>query len=185
MCKTFKKFFQRIQSYPNESFSGKPVGESCFFHSCLSTCQKSKSDINLLVKYWRLKNTEMSLAWEPDFSQACSFRRMLMNHKNFHFTQISDKTNDVIFLKSPKTMLLGHFWPFLVIFVWWGFYPKNQAVTNNYIWASNTMLSFRKNWWANLEKTYGQMEGQTERPTEGWTDISYFIGSFRPRTGVQ
>ena len=35
---------------------------------------------------------------------------MLMN---FHFTQISDKTNDVIFLKSPKTVFLGHFWSFL------------------------------------------------------------------------
>ena len=34
---------------------------------------------------------------------------MLMNHKNFHFTQILDKTNDEIFLKSPKTMFLGHF----------------------------------------------------------------------------
>ena len=29
---------------------------------------------------------------------------MLMNHKNFHFTQIPDKTNDGIFLKSPETM---------------------------------------------------------------------------------
>ena len=29
---------------------------------------------------------------------------MLMNHKNFHFTQILDKTNDIMFLKSPKTM---------------------------------------------------------------------------------
>ena len=28
----------------------------------ISTCQKSKSDINLLVKYWRLKNTKISLA---------------------------------------------------------------------------------------------------------------------------
>ena len=34
---------------------------------------------------------------------------MLMNHKNFHFTQIPDKTNDVIFLKCPKTMFLGRF----------------------------------------------------------------------------
>ena len=32
------------------------------FHSHLSTCQKSKWDINILVKYWRLKNTEISLA---------------------------------------------------------------------------------------------------------------------------
>ena len=43
-------------------FFRKPVNEPCFFHSCLSTCQKSKPDINLLVKYWLLKNTEISLA---------------------------------------------------------------------------------------------------------------------------
>ena len=43
-------------------FFRKPVNEPRFFHSCLSTCQKSKSDINLLVKYWQLKNTQISLA---------------------------------------------------------------------------------------------------------------------------
>ena len=64
LCKILKKLFHRIQSYedvqflgpkwpisPNENFFRKPVNEPCFFHSCLSTCQKSKSDINLLVKY--------------------------------------------------------------------------------------------------------------------------------------
>ena len=47
---------------PNENFFKKPVYEPCFLYLCLSTCQKSKSDINLLVKYWWLKNTEISLA---------------------------------------------------------------------------------------------------------------------------
>ena len=74
LCKISKKSFQRIQSYEdvqllgikwpiwaNEIFFRKPVNEPCSFHSCLSTCQKLKSDINLLVKYWRLKNTEISL----------------------------------------------------------------------------------------------------------------------------
>ena len=63
------------------------------------------------MKYRRLKNTEISLTkshflaitWDPDFSEAFSFHRMLMNHENFRFTQIPDKTNDAIFLKSPKT----------------------------------------------------------------------------------
>ena len=87
---------------------------------------------------------------------------MLMNHKNFHFTQIPDKTNDIIFLKSPKTMFLGHFWQFSVIIARWGFFPKNPAVTQNYIWAPNTMLSFRKNIWTNPEKTYRQTEGRTD-----------------------
>ena len=36
-----------------------------------------------------------------------------MSHKNFDFTQIPDKTNDVILLKTPKTMFWGHFWPLL------------------------------------------------------------------------
>ena len=59
-----------------------------------------------------------------------------MNHKNFYFTQIPNKTNDVIFLKSPG--------PFLTIFTWWEFFPKNPAVTHNYIWTPNIMLRFRK-----------------------------------------
>ena len=39
---------------------------------------------------------------------------MLMNLKNFHLTQIPDKTNDMIFLRSPKTLfwvIFDHFWP--------------------------------------------------------------------------
>ena len=95
---------------------------------------------------------------------------MLMNHKNFHFTQISDKTNDVIFLKSPKTLFLSLFDNF------WSFLP-DPAATNNYIWAPNTMLSFRKKIISQFQETYGQTEGRTDR--------SYFIGLFRPSTGFQ
>ena len=75
LCKILKKIFQQIQSYEdvqfmgpkwpissNENFLRKPVHELCFFYSWLSACQKSKSDINLLVKYWWLKNTEISLS---------------------------------------------------------------------------------------------------------------------------
>ena len=47
--------------FPNENCFRKPVHEPCFFYSCLSACQESKSDIKLLVKYWWLKNTEISL----------------------------------------------------------------------------------------------------------------------------
>ena len=62
--KISKKFLQRIQSYenvpflgpkwpicPNNNFFRKPSNKPCSFHSCLSTCQKSKSDSNLLMKY--------------------------------------------------------------------------------------------------------------------------------------
>ena len=68
IMQNLKKILQCIQNYDDASFldfwaqSGpftsniyiffrKPVNEPCFFYSCLSTCQKSKSDINLLVKY--------------------------------------------------------------------------------------------------------------------------------------
>ena len=65
----------------------------------------------MIKEFWNLIGQEpfLSLTWELDFSQAFSFRRMLMKHKNFDFTQIPDKTNDVIFLKSPKTMFWSHF----------------------------------------------------------------------------
>ena len=69
-----KNIFQWIQSYedvqflspkwlisPNENFLRKPVNEPCFFYWCLCTCKRSKSDVNLLVKYWWLKNSEISL----------------------------------------------------------------------------------------------------------------------------
>ena len=96
-------------------FSRKPVNEPCFLYLCLYTSQKSKWDINLLKKYWRLKNTEISLVESflvitsvLDFSQAWSFHRMLMNHSNFHFTQIPAETN-VVFFKKSKNHVLGQF----------------------------------------------------------------------------
>ena len=112
----------------------KHVNEPWFFHSCLSTCQ-NQSEILAIKEYKNLIGWGpfLAITWEPDFSQACSFCIMLMNHKNFHFTQIPDKTNDVIFLKSPNTM-------FRAIFD-----QKSDSVTHNFIWAPSTMLSFRKN----------------------------------------
>ena len=53
-----------------------------------------------------------------------------MDHKNFDFTQIPDKINVIIFLKSPKIMFLGHFLPFLPD---GDFFQKNPAATCNYI----------------------------------------------------
>ena len=52
----------------------------------------------MIKEYWNLidQGPFLAITWEPDFSQAWSFCKMLMNHKNFHFTQIPDKTNDVI-----------------------------------------------------------------------------------------
>ena len=67
---------------------------------------QSISEILTIKEYRNLIGREpfLAITWEPAFPQACSFRRMLMNHKNLHFTQIPDKTNDMIFLKNPKTL---------------------------------------------------------------------------------
>ena len=89
--------------------SFKPI-----YMSKIKVRYSSINEILTIKEYWNLISQEhfLALTWEPDFSQACSFCRMLINHKNFRFTQIPDKTNDMIFLKSPKTLFLGHFWLF-------------------------------------------------------------------------
>ena len=51
-------FGPKIAHLPKWDFFQK----TCSFHSSLSTCQRPKSEIHLLMKYWRLKNTEISLA---------------------------------------------------------------------------------------------------------------------------
>ena len=145
----------------------------------------SISEISTIKEYWNLIDQETFLAttWEPDFSQACSFCLTLMNHKKFCFKQIPDKTNDIIFLKSPNPV----FGPFLTIFGHFCqlgiFSKKSGSVTRNYIWDPNTMLSLRKKmspFWENL-----WTDGRTDRWKDGQTDGSYFIGLFRPRPGVQ
>ena len=47
-------FGPKMTHLPKWVFFRKSVNESCFFHSCLSTFPKLKSDVTLLVKYWKL-----------------------------------------------------------------------------------------------------------------------------------
>ena len=42
-------------------FFRKPIRKPCCVHSCLSRCKRSKSDVNSLMRYWQLQNTENSL----------------------------------------------------------------------------------------------------------------------------
>ena len=106
----------------------------------------------------------LAITWEPDFSQACSFDRMLINNKIFHFTQTPRKNNDTIFLKSPKTMFLGHFWPFLVILPHWDFFPKNPALSHTTIYGPQTPCQVS-------QKTNEPIPTKLmDRLKEGWKD---------------
>ena len=106
---------------------------------------------------------------------------MLMNHNNFHFTQISDKTNDIIFLKSPKTVFLSHFLPFLVIFAREDFFQK--------IWLCHTQLYMAPQHHAKFKKklmSQSQENLWTDKRTDGRTDgQTLFHRPFQPRLGVQ
>ena len=111
-----------------------------YLHLKIKVRYYSFSEILTIKEYWNRIGWEplLAITWEPDFSQACCFRWILMDHRNFHFTQIPDNTNHVIFLKSPVIMFLDYFWPFLVIFARWGFFPKNLALSHTFIYEPLT-----------------------------------------------
>ena len=73
---------------PNEIIFRKPVNEPCFFYLCLSTCQKSKSDINLGHVYMR---PEVNANW---FEISNRFEMSFRFHGNLHrdFTAASFQT---------------------------------------------------------------------------------------------
>ena len=118
----------------------------------------------MIKEYWNLIGWQpfLAITWELDFPQACSFRWMLMKHKNFHFTQIQDKTNDMIFLKSPKTMFLGQFWPifghFCLIKI---FSKKSGSVTHNYIEKTDEPIPRKLTDRQKDRRTEGRTDGQT------------------------
>ena len=99
-----------------------------------------------------------------------------MNHKNFHFTNISDKTHDVIFLKSPKNMFLGHFYQTVI-------FSKKIRLCHTIIYGPLTpcYVSGKTNEPIPRKLTDRRKDGRTE----GRTNRLYFIGPFRKRPGVQ
>ena len=133
----------------------------------------------MIKECWKLTGREAFLAitWEPDFSQACCFCRVLMNHKNFHFTQIWDKTNNAIFLKSPKTLFFGHFWSFL---------PKRDLFQKIQLCHTQLYLGhlhhakFQEKLMSYFQKTYSQTEGPVEVRQKDGQKVRQ-----RPRPGVQ
>ena len=123
---------------------------------------QSINEILRIKEYWNLIVREpfLSITWEIDFSQACGFCRMSKDHKNFRFTPIPDKANDLIYFKSPKNIV---FWSFLTSY----FSRKSSPVTCNWIWTAKTILNLSKNKQANSEKAYGQMGGRTDYTADG------------------
>ena len=132
---------------------------------------QSITELLTIKEYRNLIDREpfLSITWEPDFFHSCSFCRML---EELSFYTNSRQNNDLIFLKCPENLVFGPFWLFLTSF----FSKKSCSVTCNWIWTPNTILSSRKNKWANSEKTYEQTIGRTDR----CKDRPSFIGPFWP-----
>ena len=99
-----------------------------FIHAyLLNQNQRSKWVINLLMKYWRLKNKKLSTRFLPGMQ----FSQNAKQPWEFFFTRIPDKTADLIFLKSKKQQLLfGPFWAFLVILAWRWFFLNHSPEKN-------------------------------------------------------
>ena len=132
----------------------------------------SINEILMIKEYWNLIGWEpfLALTWEPDFSQACGFCRMLMNHKNFRFTQIPDKTKKV--QKPCFWAIFDHFWSFL---------PDGDFFQK--VWLSRTLIymgpkKLKSQFWEKL---------WTEGRSDGWwkDNRPYVIGPFWPRSGVK
>ena len=104
-----------------------------------------------IKEYWNLIvwETFFAVTCGPDFSQVCRFCKMLINHKNFHYTQISDKFNDAIFLRSPKIIFYGQFWHELI--------PRRLTERRKDRWKGGRKsyligpfrlrIGIQKNWW--------------------------------------
>ena len=85
-------------------------------------CQ-SIHEILTIKEYWNLIRQEpvLAITWEPD-SETFRFHRILKNHRDFRFTPIPDKANDLIFKKVKKTLFFGPFWHH--------FFQKNPALSH-------------------------------------------------------
>ena len=185
MRKISKKSFQRIQSYdaqflgPKWPISFMALSFTPIYMPKIKVRYKYISEILTIKEYWNLIGWEpfLAITWESDFSKACSFLKMLMNHKIFHSTKIPYKINDVIFLKSPKILFWGHFRPFLA-----------AGDSFQKIWLCHIQLYMSSYQHAKFQKklmSQFQENLRTDRRTDRKTVTHYFIGHFHPRPGVQ
>ena len=95
---------------------------------------QSLSEI-LVIKESHWRRAIFGYSVRTRFSQACSFCRMLRNHKYFHFTQIPDTTNDMIFSRVQKPYfwaIFDHFRKKLQLF------PKNPTPSHTTVYGPLT-----------------------------------------------
>ena len=161
LCKILKKFLlselwrwkifgPKMVHFIKWEFFHKTCWWALFFSFMATYMPKIKvrytsiSEILTIKEYWNLIGPEplFAIIWETRFFPSMQFSQNVNESEGLSLTQIRDKTNDKIFLKSPKTMYLGHFWAFLPK---WRFFPEKCRSQHNYTWDSNTTLRFRKN----------------------------------------
>ena len=99
--------------------------------------------------------------------------------KKLFIDQIQKKLMTKFYNKS-KYPIFGLFSPFLRQKK---FLKKSSSVMHNTTWASNTMLSFRKNWRANPKKISGEKDRRMEGPThpDSWdlSEIALRLGNVK------
>ena len=104
-----------------------------------SFCSRDTVDLKILQSDW--PRAFCPISQEVDFSQI----RDLCNDTGINLNFLNREIQKKLMNKFSNKFKLAHFPHF------WG----------KSIFSQNTMLSFRKNWWANPKKTSGREDGQT------------------------
>ena len=97
------------------------------------SCFKDPNHVVIMNKImYCLFKDQTVITSEADFFQACSFRKILIIHKNFRFTLIPDETNGVIFLKVQSCKLCNN-----------KYMITSTQITNTGIFAFVALLVFK------------------------------------------
>ena len=114
------------------------INPICSFVSLMAIyMQKSNSDNNLFYGYLGSKNSNTWTA-ENIFDYKLGgtiFPEMLKNHKYSHLASVVDKTNSLIFFKSPKKSVLVLFLTYYKHSSPIVNFPKNDTVTLETLWT--------------------------------------------------
>ena len=136
----------------------KIIKSTCTRLWCLSVCKKQTSSFILFLRYYILKNPAIWLAvpiWGLEFCQIWDWWWNINSNISFHFRLFPRKTNDKIFQKIPKSILLVPFWAkqnflekrALSVFRYSNYLPSCQkSEKTNEQFCGKTV-----NWWADRQ----------------------------------